>query len=457
VPTTPRTIAVVEDDPNIRELIVRVLQSGGYDVQDTGDPTTALALVREHRPALVLCDIAMPGMDGYAVLRALQQDPVAAGSPVVFLTAHHEFSERVRAFRFGVVDYLTKPFTPTILLRKVEKVLETLSRRTGKVAEDAPAAELLDEMQRESRTGVLTVTGEEGESRVVLRAGQIVEGANVPAGARGQFTELDATREDIVAHDPSGLPPSPGGLPTFDDIPPVLRHALLVDDNRVFRRFVRELLTSHGFSIHEAGDAAEGLRLALEHRPWLILSDVRMPGQDGFAFCEQVRSHTLIRQTPFLFLSGWDDYKARYHGLEIGADDFLSKETSVRELLMRMQLVLRRHLDLGRPDPRSGMEGSLQVMGAPGVLQVCHLTRLTGTLIVEAGPQKIELRFNAGEIVGADSPSNSGEQAVYDFLAWDQGRFRFVPGDPGSAEPLGQSFNALVLEGCRRLDEQRRD
>jgi DNA-binding response OmpR family regulator len=459
VPTTSRTIAVVEDDPHIRSLIVRVLESGGYEVKETGDPTTALALVREFRPALVLCDIAMPEMDGYAVLHALQQDPVAAGSPVVFLTAHHEFSERVRAFRFGVVDYLTKPFTPTILLRKVEKVLETLSRRSGRVSEpDTPAGELLDEMQRESRTGVLTVTGEEGESRVVLRAGQIVEGPNVPtAGARAEFIELDATREDIVSHDPSGLPPSASNLPTFDDVPPVLRHALIVDDNRVFRRFLRELLTAQGFTIHEAGDAAEGLRLALEQRPWLILSDVRMAGQDGFAFCEQVRSHALIRQTPFLFLSGWDDYKARYHGLEIGADDFLSKDTSVRELLMRMQLVLRRHLDLGRPDPRSGMEGSLQVMGAPGVLQVCHLTRLTGTLIVEAGPQKIELRFRAGEIVGAESPSNSGEEAVYDFLAWDQGRFRFVPGDPDTGEPLGQSFNQLVLEGCRRLDEQGRD
>jgi DNA-binding response OmpR family regulator len=268
---------------------------------------------------------------------------------------------------------------------------------------------------------------------VVLRAGQIVEGPNVPtAGARAEFIELDATREDIVSHDPSGLPPSASNLPTFDDVPPVLRHALIVDDNRVFRRFLRELLTAQGFTIHEAGDAAEGLRLALEQRPWLILSDVRMAGQDGFAFCEQVRSHALIRQTPFLFLSGWDDYKARYHGLEIGADDFLSKDTSVRELLMRMQLVLRRHLDLGRPDPRSGMEGSLQVMGAPGVLQVCHLTRLTGTLIVEAGPQKIELRFRAGEIVGAESPSNSGEEAVYDFLAWDQGRFRFVPGRAGA-------------------------
>ena len=79
--------------------------------------------------------------------------------------------------------------------------------------------------------------------------------------------------------------------------------------------------------MHEATDGEEGLRVALEHRPWLILTDVRMPGGDGFEFCRRVRSHSLIRQTPLLFLSGWDDYKQRYHGLRLGADDFLSKET----------------------------------------------------------------------------------------------------------------------------------
>jgi DNA-binding response OmpR family regulator len=451
-------VAVIEDDPNIRALIVRILESGGYTVAATGDPRTALELVRERHPVLVLCDIAMPDLDGYGVLHALQQDAEVAGVPVVFLTAHHEFTERVRAFRFGVVDYLTKPFTPAVLLRKVEKVLETLSLRKGRVAvPDLPAGALLDEVRRESRTGVLTVKGEGGDTRVVLRAGEIVESTGSPAPeASAQFAELDATREDIVAHDPNALPATSTALPTFDDIPPVLRHVLVVDDNPFFRRFLHDLLTTRGFTVQEAASAAEGLGLALQHRPWLILSDVRMPGQDGFTFCEQVRSHSLIRQTPFLFLSGWDDYRARHHGLELGADDFLSKETPVRELLMRMQLVLRRHLDLGRRDTHSGMEGQLQVMGAPGVLQVCHLTRLTGTLTVEAGPQKIMVRFREGEIVDAESPSNLGVEAVYDFLAWDQGRFRFLPGDAGHAASINENFNQLVLEGCRRLDEKGR-
>src|SRR5439155_5640863 len=143
----------------------------------------------------------------------------------------------------------------------------------------------------------------------------------------------------------------------------------------------RGLLQGQGFTVYEAGNGRDALALALDKRPWLILTDIRMPGDDGFEFCRRVRTHSLIRQTPLLFLSGWDDYKARYQGLELGADDFVSKETPVRELLIRIQLTLKRYMSLGRHGARgAGMEGQLEVMGTPGVLQVCHLTRLTGVL-----------------------------------------------------------------------------
>jgi len=257
-------------------------------------------------------------------------------------------------------------------------------------------------------------------------------------------------------YDPPDLPASRTALPTFDDIPAVLRQVLIVDDNAVFRGFMRGLLEGQGFTVHEANSGTTGLTLALEKRPWLILTDVRMPGDDGFEFCRKVRSHTLIRQTPLLFLSGWDDYKARYQGLELGADDFVSKETPVRELLIRIQLTLKRHMALGRRGaPGPGMEGQLDVMGAPGVLQVCHLTRLSGRLMVEAGSRWMVIRFREGEIVGASGDDREGADAVYSFLAWEEGRFHFARGDE-AGERIGPSFNELVLEGCRRLDEAQR-
>jgi DNA-binding response OmpR family regulator len=391
------------------------------------------------------------------VLKALQSDPATARYPVVFLTAHREFTERVRAFRFGVVDYLTKPFTRDVLLRKVEKILETLERRAGSVSrEGAAAAGLLEEVQQDARTGVLTVTGEKGESRVVVRAGEVVEQTEPGGGpaARAEFQELDPTHEQIVPPEPTGLPVGRSGLPNLGDIPELWRQVLVVEDNPFFRRFLKELLAQQGFLVYEAGNGEEGLAMALERRPWLILSDVKMPGMDGFELCARVRGHSLIRQTPFLFLSGWDDYKERYHGLELGADDYLSKDTSVRELLLRIQVILRRYADIGTRG-RKGMEGRLQMIGPPGVLQMCHLARLSGVLSVEDGPRRAAIRFSEGEIVGADSATATGIKAVHEFLAWERGGFEFVPGEP-QGQPLGDSFDQLVLEGCRLLDEKRR-
>jgi len=454
-------IVVIEDDDEVRGLVRMILESGGYRVADTGDPAAAAALVRAEDPALVLCDISMPGIDGYGVLRALQSDPATARYPVVFLTAQREFTERVQAFRYGVVDYVAKPFTKDMLLRKVERVLQERARRSG-VAEGqgaAPANELVQDLQRDARSGLLTVEGLGREAKVFMRAGEVVEATGIPAtgdpAAHVRFEEIDSQREDIASHDPPRLPGSVPGF-SLEALPAVVRDVLVVDDNPTFRGFLARLFAGQGFTVHEAGDGEEGLRLALERRPWLILTDVRMPGMDGFELCRRVRSHSLIRQTPLLFLSGWDDYKQRYQGLELGADDFLSKETPIRELLIRIQLLMRRYADLGLHARKgAGMEGQIEVVGAPGVLQVCHLTRLTGTLSAADGDRRADVRFRSGEIVDAQCEESWGEDAVFAFLSWSQGRFHFHPGDPGEGVPLGESFSQMILEGCRRLDEER--
>jgi DNA-binding response OmpR family regulator len=458
-PERDRTIVLIEDDGEIRKLVTDILSAEGYHIVATGDPGRAVELVRESDPDLVVSDIAMPGMDGYAVLRALQSDPTTARYPVVFLSAQRDFSERVRAFRYGVVDYVSKPFTRDTLVKKIDRILD---RRAGGVRPqaEAPAGELLEEVRRDSRSGVLTVRGEQGEARVVIRAGEVVESSGGPLpqdpAAPAQFHELDAAHEDIVAHDPPELPAS-DRLPRVEQVPEVLRDVVVVDDNTHFRHFLAGLLGSRGFVVHEAANGDEGLSLALERRPWLILSDVRMPGADGFEFCRRVRSHSLLRQTPFLFLSGWDDYKQRYHGLELGADDFISKQTPIRELLIRIQLLMKRYSDLHAGSAQgAGMVGNLAVIGVPGVLQLCHLSRLSGVLSAENAGRQAVLRFNTGELVGATCGETEGEEAVFDFLGWHEGRFEFAPHAGEEGAPLGESFDRLLLEGCRRLDEAER-
>src|SRR5207244_1515835 len=146
---------------------------------------------------------------------------------------------------------------------------------------------------RGAGSGLSTVEGVEGQAKVVMRAGEVIEATGVPATddptARTRFEEIDAEHEDIVSHDPPRLPGHGPDL-SFEALPEVVRDVLVVDDNKAFRKFLSGLLERQGFTVHEAADGEDGLRLALERRPWLILTDVRMPAMDGFEFCRRVRS-----------------------------------------------------------------------------------------------------------------------------------------------------------------------
>jgi CheY-like chemotaxis protein/signal recognition particle receptor subunit beta len=271
-------------------------------------------------------------------------------------------------------------------------------------------------------------------------------------------------------------PPLPGGprtghleeeMPDFDTVPAMLRTVLIADEDIAFRKYLAMPLAAQGFTIYEAADGAAAWQLAVQNRPWMILADISMPEVDGFEFCRRVRGHALLSRKPVLFISGSDKYKERYRALQMGADDFLSKSMPIRELLMRIQLLMTRYSDLNAPvDAQPGgaatvagaLEGRVEVFGAPALLQICNQGRLSGTLSAaweDTAGDAASMGFRDGEIVSAVVGERSGPEAVYAFLAWNKGRFRFTPGDPGPGHPLAQSVEHLLLEGCRLLDEAR--
>ena len=97
------------------------------------------------------------------------------------------------------------------------------------------------------------------------------------------------------------------------------------------------------------------------------------------------------------------------------------------------------------------------LMGAPAVLQICNLNQLTGVLLARRGSQSLRIGFRHGQIVSATGADKRGADAVFDFLTWPQGQFEFDrDAVVAEAMPVREDFNALLLEGCRRLDESRR-
>src|SRR6185436_20197607 len=105
-------ILIVEDDPDIAELLAHYLQRAGHTIDRLSSGDGVLARVRSAPPSLVILDLMLPGLDGLAVCRALRASPDTAGLPIIILTARGEESDRVSGLELGADDYVTKPFSP---------------------------------------------------------------------------------------------------------------------------------------------------------------------------------------------------------------------------------------------------------------------------------------------------------------------------------------------------------
>lgn len=423
-----RRVVVLEGDTINRFSTERILRREDYWVFVTEDAGAAVRVASVSAIDLVLVDLglgrleAVPQwqrrrgdalfhgvppslMDGYAVLRPLHLDPASARFPVVTLKTDDLPSEPPPLCRFAVVEFLPRPWKAAGLVEGLETIFREVVRPPAPVEAEAPA--------------------------------------EPPAGE----TETK----------PPESAPTPAGPRPFESTPAALRTALVVDPDDAGRRAVVEDLVRHGFSVLEATTGAEALRLAVARRPWLVLMERALPDESGFALCHRMRSHSLLRRTPVVFLSAQDDCDTRYQALKAGADDYLAKPVVTRELLIRLELLLKRfaEIELGA-EPGAGLRGAVELVGAPAVLQICHLNQLTGVLVARRGSQSVRIAFRHGQVVSATGPDHEGPLVVYDFIGWPHGLFEFDRGALVEGTMMEADFNALLLEGCRRLDERRR-
>lgn len=123
----PHRILIVDDEPHIVELVRVCLEDPGFEILEARDGETGLAMARQILPDVILLDVMMPRMDGYAVCRALKEDSRTSAIPVVMLTAKGLEADRQRGLEAGADAYLSKPFSPTKLSAQVR---EQLQRRT---------------------------------------------------------------------------------------------------------------------------------------------------------------------------------------------------------------------------------------------------------------------------------------------------------------------------------------
>ena len=126
-------VLVVEDDPDIAELVARYLEKAGYTTARVSTGRDALDAVRAKAPDLIVLDVMLPHVDGLEVCRLLRANDHTASIPIIMLTARADESERIVGLEMGADDYLAKPFSPNELVARVRALL----RRAQRV--DAPS------------------------------------------------------------------------------------------------------------------------------------------------------------------------------------------------------------------------------------------------------------------------------------------------------------------------------
>ena len=122
---------------------------------------------------------------------------------------------------------------------------------------------------------------------------------------------------------------------------------LIADDERMTRNSYKTLFEAEGFSVRLAKDGAEAVRLFLEGRPDLVLLDVMLPGLDGFEVCRKVREFSSV---PIIMLTAKDELEDKVTGLDLGADDYITKPFAIQELMARIRAALRKYQAPETPD-----------------------------------------------------------------------------------------------------------
>lgn len=129
-----KKLLVVDDDPSLLLAVSETLRAEGYEVLTARRGSEALVRIAESLPDLIISDIRMPGMDGYALVRNLRSAPRTRLIPIVFLTAKDETADRIAGFRTGVDAYLTKPFESEELTAVVSSILDRVQRTHSDLA-----------------------------------------------------------------------------------------------------------------------------------------------------------------------------------------------------------------------------------------------------------------------------------------------------------------------------------
>jgi DNA-binding response OmpR family regulator len=232
---------------------------------------------------------------------------------------------------------------------------------------------------------------------------------------------------------------------------------LLVDDSVAVRIELGDALRERGVRVRVAENGLVGIAAALKRPPDIILSDVEMPVMDGWTFLRMARARQRLAEIPFVFFTRLTDDLSRLQGYRMGVEDYLAKDMSPDEILVRLEGVLARTSRAAHAGENTGLRGDLRHVRLGSLLAFLETERRTGDLHLGRGQETARLALRDGAIVGADDLHGYSrlQDRVFELLDWSDGEFEFVTADQVEASPDVEPAHVtyVLMEHARRSDE----
>ena len=222
------------------------------------------------------------------------------------------------------------------------------------------------------------------------------------------------------------------------------------------------------YEVVVSSTAAAGLAAAIEIRPDVVICDVDLPDDDGYAVARDLRAHSSpVSVTPFVLLSAYDDVEARLEGFHVGADIYLTKPFRVEEVVAQVDALVQLASRLRRrrdsmlsipPETQYGttaIEGDVRQMSIATVLSVLGMERRTGVFEVVSKKRRAQVEIVSGYVVHGTigGTRTAALQALRLMLSWKVGRFSFVPLPPVDPPASLLSVQAMLLDAAKAEDE----
>lgn len=229
---------------------------------------------------------------------------------------------------------------------------------------------------------------------------------------------------------------------------------LIVDDDRELVELIKFNFEQRKWRVVVSYDGMDAVLKVNHHIPDIIISDIMMPGIDGYSLLETVKKDPKTKDVPFILISGKKAIENKIRGLKEGAEDYLVKPFVFEELFARAKA----HLSISkkiRNLESEGIRGNLAVMPIIDIIQNLSVSTKSGMLKIDGSENKGIIYLNQGKVVKAKFGQRTGWPAFYMILTQNKGFFSFEEGLVEGRE-FDQNLERMILEFAHQYDEEKK-